>query len=893
MILSSPSILILASSLAAAADAPRPEHPTPDFVRAHWTTLNGPWQFRFDPKDEGRRLGWDNPGADGFELKIVVPFPWESELSGVKRPDYHGVAWYRRELAVPADFPKDDRVWLRFGAVDHEADVWVNAQRVVHHEGGYTPFEADITDALKLAEGKPSVVTVRVFDPTDPSLPTGKQVGWYTTTSGIWQTVWLESRPKARIERFTLVTEIDPARASFDVELAGVTTAKYTVSVKSNAPGVKPAETSLIVTEDMLCCTDPDDPARMMGPKVKLTVTVEDAKLWTPESPNLYDVTLELRSPDGTVDSVGTYFGLRTIARGRFGDAPYERILLNGKPVYLRAALDQSFNPKGIYTAPDDDFLKRDLILAKIHGLNGLRIHIKPDEPRRLYWADKIGLLILEDMPNTWRQNATARSAWEKTMREAVVRDRNHPSIIAWVAFNETWGLGTPAEYKKDTDTQQWVGRMVSAVRKLDPTRVVEDNSPCNYDHVENTDLNSWHFYIDDHDAAKRHIDEVVAKTEPGGAFNYCPGQKQGTAPLINSEYGGVSAGGGDRDISWSFRDLTTLLRRQPKIQGYVYTELTDIEWEHNGFANYDRSLKVFGYDEFLPDMRPNELNAADFVGSDSGPAIVVAPGEKVTMPVFISHYSDLAIAPKLRWWVSGWTDEADLMTVAYPTSRPASWRQYDVTEQEPITFSAPNRPFVGTVNLTIRDEQNQRIAGNYVNLVVKPAKPLPRVERRGNHEVALRFAPGDFSRKRWSGPSTNSPGKSAGEGTGYLEYTLKLPKAVVDAKPTSYFLRLEVASRGRSCETRLAVAEERPGLSPDRRPQMALDSRDLLEWHASSPRGARGRPGGCARGPFPPGPTRPRQPRRALRSGGNSRRRGEGGDRGGPAAGPAPCRSR
>ena len=165
------------------------------------------------------------------------------------------------------------------------------------------------------------------------------------------------------------------------------------------------------------------------------------------------------------------------------------------------------------------------MIIAKTMGLNALRIHIKPDEPRRLYWADRLGVLILEDMPNTWRQNARARTAWEQTMREAVVRDRNHPAIIAWVAFNETWGLGKAEDYKKDRDTQAWVAKMVDQIRGLDGhDRLVEDNSPCNYDHIANTDLNSWHFYIDDHDKARRHIEDVVAKTQPGSGFNYVPG---------------------------------------------------------------------------------------------------------------------------------------------------------------------------------------------------------------------------------------------------------------------------------------------------------------------------------------------------------------------------------
>jgi hypothetical protein len=790
------ALVVFALPMSADADVPRPEHPTPDAVRPHWASLNGAWQFRLDPNDQGQKAGWEKSNGDGFDQTIIVPFPWESELSRIHRPDYHGIAWYRRAVTLPESFPKGQRIWLHFGAVDWRADVWVNGRHVAKHEGGYTPFQADITDAVKLTEGKPSVVTVRVFDPTDPSQPTGKQVGWYTTTSGIWQTVWLESRPKAHIDRWTVKTDIDPAKATFNVALAGIAPGKYRVSVRSDDASVKPAEASIEVKEDMLCCTDED--AGMAGPTVKVEVPISNAKIWTPESPHLYDVTLSLKAPDGQIDEVKTYFGLRTIARGRYGDAPYERILLNGKPVYLRAALDQSFNPKGIYTAPDDEFLKRDLFIAKSMGLNGLRIHIKPDEPRRLYWVDRIGLLILEDMPNTWRQNAEARAGWEKTMREAVVRDRNHPAIVTWVAFNETWGLGTPERYKKDVDTQQWVGRMVAAIRKLDPTRLVEDNSPCNYDHVENTDLNSWHFYIDDHSGAKKHIDEVVAKTEPGNVFNYCPGQKQGTAPLINSEYGGVSAGGGDRDISWCFRDLTTLLRKQPKIQGYVYTELSDIEWEHNGFVNYDRSPKTFGYDAFLPDMRPNELNFADFIGYDGPPALVVKPGERVTVPAFVSHFSDRKGPLFVRWWVAGWDDNADLLTVVPPTSVPAVLAEYDVKAQEPVIFTAPDRPFIGAVLLTLREENNDRIAANYVNLVVRPAAPLPRAERnpKDDHEAILRFSPAGIARRHFSGGAANPRGKAYGRGKGFLEYHIKVPASVVKAKPESYFLRFEAASK-------------------------------------------------------------------------------------------------
>ena len=719
---------------------PKPEHPRPDAKRAFWANLNGRWEFRFDAMDQGTREGWEKPDAAGYDRTIMVPFPWESELSGIHQvAGAPKIGWYRRRFTVPKTFPAKDRVWLRFGAVDWRADVWVNGRKVAEHEGGYTPFEADISDAV--TRERENVLVVRVFDPTDPNLPTGKQVGWYTPSSGIWQTVWLEARPKTYIAGFHVVTAIQPATVRFIVDVAGFDNVKYQLSLGKDQPSVNPDPVTF----------EPGKPSASSPGREQQTASavieskVRDPELWSPENPHLYDVTLELKDAAGKViDAIETYFGLREIRRGKYGELPFERILLNGKPLYLRATLDQSFNPRGLYTAPDDDFLKRDMIITKAMGLNCLRIHIKPDEPRRLYWADRMGVLIMEDMPNTWRQTPQARIAWEQTMRETVVRDRNHPAIIAWVAFNETWGLGKADVYKKDRDTQTWVGEMVDKIRGLDGReRLVEDNSPCNYDHIENTDLNSWHFYIDNHERARRHIEDVVAKVEPGSGFNYCPGMKQSSLPLINSEYGAVSAGGGDRDISWGLRDLTTQLRRQRKIQGFVYTELTDIEWEHNGLVNYDRTPKRFGYDTWLPDMRPSELLGADFIGYDAPPAIVGKPGQKITVPIFVSHYSDRQGPVKLRWWVSGYDHRADIRSVVTPTNVPITWRAYDVVELKPLEVTLPDYPFVGALLLTLRDEQNQRFAGNYVNLVVKPDRPLPRTERRGPHDVVVRFEPG------------------------------------------------------------------------------------------------------------------------------------------------------
>jgi hypothetical protein len=789
-------LFIICSLVAADEPAiPKPEHPRPDARRPYWANLNGRWQFRFDANDQGTRDGWEKPDAAGFDRTIVVPFPWESELSEIHQvKDSPKIGWYRRRFTVPKTFPADQRVWLRFDAVDWRADVWVNGRKVAEHEGGYTPFEADISDALTRAAD--NVLVVRAFDPTDPNLPTGKQVGWYTPSSGIWQTVWLEARPKTYIAGFHMVTAIEPASVKFIVDVAGFDNVKYQLSLGKDQLKVEHGPVAFEPANSAAGETSGEKPTA----RATIESKVRDPQLWTPENPQLYDVTLELKDAAGKViDSVETYFGLRTISRGKYGDLPYERILLNGKPLYLRTALDQSFNPKGLYTAPDDDFLKRDMTIAKAMGLNGLRIHIKPDEPRRLYWADKMGVLIMEDLPNTWRQTPQARIAWERTMREAVVRDRNHPSIIVWVAFNETWGLGKAEDYKKDRDTQAWVARMVDVIRGLDGhERLVEDNSPCNYDHIANTDLNSWHFYIDNHEQARRHIEGVVAKTEPGSGFNYCPGLTQSNLPLINSEYGAVSAGGGDRDISWGLRDLTTQLRRQRKIQGFVYTELADIEWEHNGLVNYDRTPKGFGYDTWVPDMRPNELLGADFIGYDAPPAIVGKPGQTVTVPIFVSHFSDRQGPVTLRWWVSGYDHRADMPSVVSPTTIPITWRPYDVVELQPLKVTLPNYPFVGALSLTLRDQENRRFAANYVNLVVKPDRPLPRTERRGPNDVAVRFEPASFAGQEWSGPAKAPAGKAYGHGTGYFEYRIKLPATVVKAHPESVYYLFEAGSKAK-----------------------------------------------------------------------------------------------
>ncbi len=751
---------------------PRAEHPRPDFQRANWLNLNGAWDFRFDPDDTGMKERWWEPGRNFGARKIIVPFCWESSLSGLRDKSGQKIGWYRRTFSIPAEW-RGNHVWLRFDAVDWEARVWVNGKELGSHAGGYTPFEFDLAGVAE--PGQEATVVVRAFDATDPELPRGKQTpGWYTYTSGIWQTVWLEARPARYISRFSLTPRRAAEQWFVDLE-AEASGPEISEPLRASSP-----QAGIEVLE-----------IRFQEGVARASLEVKNPKLWTPDTPNLYDLTLRLGE-----DAVQTYFGLRTVGRGRYADLPYESVLLNGEPLYLRGALDQSFNALGIHTAPRDAFLRRDIELAKSAGLNCLRIHIKADEPRRLYWADRLGMLIMQDMPSHDQYGPRAREAWEQTMRAVIERDRNHPSIFAWVAFNESWGLSgrQTGPYAQNREAQEWVLRMWQVMKNADPSRLVEDNSADKRDHVE-TDLNSWHFYIGDYDRARAHIEEVVAKTYPGSAFNYAPGGKQGTAPLINSEYGWVAANGGDRDISWGFRLLTNELRRHEKIQGYIYTELTDIEWEHNGLYNYDRTRKEFGYDAWVPGMTVGDLQGEDYIGFDEGRLVIrSAPGQVATVPLFVSHFSKRAEAPVLRWWLTG-TDDLGEQFETEPQTRAVTWSPYRVVKQAPLEVPlARQRPFVGAIALELIDGSGKRIAANFVPVIARSAL-APRVEVLGPRLVALRFAP-DAPSEIGSLEAESKPGKFSAPNEVAVEYRVLIPDFVGKAGPERFELLAELATR-------------------------------------------------------------------------------------------------
>jgi len=797
------ALLILLSASAAAmampsfarpSDPPRPEHPRPDFHRGRrhgvdWLNLNGLWRFQFDPEDVGEREQWFT--RDDFAEEILVPFCWESPLAWgegeragndvwystrvylepdkVTRENYrdaprHQIGWYVRHFEVPPGWRDGDaakrRIVLHFCAADWETAVWVNGEFMGRHEGGYTPFEFDVTDAL--AEGR-NRLTVRVFDPQDHSRqPVGKQSNWYTRTSGIWQTVYLEPRGASYIKKLHITPDVDAQAAHLEVEVAG--------------PG-KPTGLRVLVAT-------PDGRAteyHIAG--LKSGLMISDPALWEPESPNLYEVTVSLLGSGGgteaaePLDMVDTYFGMRKVERRKLPGAEYEYVWLNDHPVYLCGALDQSFNPWGIYTFPTDEMIRSDIQRAKDFGFNFLRLHIKIDEPRLLYWADRLGVLLMCDMPN-WGHSGlspAAKERWLRMLRAAIARDYNHPSIIAWCLFNETWGLGGN-DYKGDAEMQAWVKAAYELAKGLDPTRLVEDNSANRRDHVA-TDINSWHFYINDYAKARARIREVVDNTFPGSEFNFAPGHRQGTQPLMNSEYGGIGARAGDRDVSWCFRFLTNELRLHEKICGYVYTEHMDIEWEHNGFMNYDRTVKEFGYDV-------RDLNALDFVAIDHPPAKVYAPGQQFRADVFSSHFSPDPVEDAVLKWrleVLGPTGER---SVPMQMTRPIAFPQYRVTKVQTIEFEVPDRRGLAQLVVEVQDVSGQRLARNVLDFEIFPGE-LPPTQQTEPGGWVLRFHPASYIRADWNlevSPTAEGDGHReivAGREVGFFDYVVQLPEQI------------------------------------------------------------------------------------------------------------------
>ena len=578
-------ILLGTASRLAASDAvpvPRPEYPRPQFVRDEWVNLNGTWSFEFDFSRSGmdRKL-YESKGLDN---EILVPFAPQSGLSGVGFKDFIPEMWYHRVISIPENW-KDRNVILHFGAVDYIASVYIDGRIAGRHWGGSSSFDIDITDMVMPGQEHDLVVRVE-DDERSGQYAKGKQCGRfdsfgceYTRTTGIWQTVWMEPVSGTGLKDIYVIPDLDQSRFIIEPSYYGLSSGqKLRVRVLDGDRVVS----SAVVPSSAQSYAE---------------LPVRKARTWSPESPFLYGIELEVISADGSVtDRVRSYAGMRKI------HIEGNRIYLNNEPVYLRFVLDQGFYPDGIWTAPDDQALKRDIELSMAAGFNGARLHQKVFEPRFHYWADKLGYLTWGESAS-WGANVnnplSARhflTEWEET----VVRDRNHPSIIVWTPFNETW------EHPEDREAAREACRMVSDVYKLTKNL---DYRPChdvsgNY-HVM-TDIFSVHQYMQDPEELRgwlapenglvRQADLEHRETEYGGQ------------PYLVDEYGGIKwvAGREYSEISWGYGDapktleefyrrlegLTDVILGYGHICGYCYTQLTDVEQEQNGIYSYDRTPK-------------------------------------------------------------------------------------------------------------------------------------------------------------------------------------------------------------------------------------------------------------------------------------------------------------
>jgi beta-galactosidase/beta-glucuronidase len=565
---------------------PRPEYPQPQFQRADWMNLNGLWEFEFDDLNAGLDENWA-AGRREFSRSILVPFCFESPLSGIGESAFHPYVWYRRTFETPDQWT-GKRVLLHFGAVDYKAVVWVNEKYSGEHSGGHTPFGLDITALLGPGQ---NTITVRVEDPpTDRYLPRGKQ-HWepesasifYTRTTGIWQTVWLEAVGQSYLER----VQIDPTLnggVTFDARIARpADDVQFFATVRQNGR---------VLAVSM---------AQPLGTRATAGVVIRDPHLWSPDSPNLYDVTLELRRGEEVLDRAESYFGFRSIA------VQDGRVMLNGNPIFLKMVLDQGYWPETNITPPSDEAIRDDIRLTKEMGFNGARKHQKIEDPRYLYWADKMGLLVSAEMANAYLYDPTYVGQFTNEWMEAIERDYNHPSIIMWVPLNESWGVPNLADARQRAHMRA----MYHLTKSLDPTRLVIDND--GWEHTETTDLFAIHDYTRTGEQLYQRFNYCPADQVPlplMGKMYLAPECKYNGAPLFLSEFGGVAyVPDCETNLpqnSWGYagiepseraaldriRGLYQAIAKLPRFAGICYTQLCDVEQEINGILTYDRRPK-------------------------------------------------------------------------------------------------------------------------------------------------------------------------------------------------------------------------------------------------------------------------------------------------------------
>ena len=570
---------IFTLAYASAEELPRAEYPRPQFERQEWINLNGTWDFEFDFGKSGMDRELFKAGS--LSQEITVPFCPESELSGIGHTDFINCVWYRRDISIPEEW-NGKNIYLNFGAVDYAAEIFIDGILAGRHYGGSSSFSIDLSGHVEA--GKIHNLVIRVEDnQRSGEQSVGKQCStfnsagcFYTRTTGIWQTVWMEAVDRHGLKRVTMRPDIDQCQLMVMPEFYSESDCTLEVSVKDNG---KTVARKSVPCSNHAC----------------IVLPLKKMKLWSPEDPFLYDVDFHVKDAGGNVlDHVKSYAGMRKI---HISDG---KVYLNNREYFQRLVLDQGFYPNGIWTAPSDEALRHDIELAKAAGFNGARLHQKVFEERYFYWADRLGYLTWGEGPSYGMNvnNEIAARNFLSEWLEIVVRDRNHPSLVTWTPFNETWD-------SQDGTYPRFVRDIYAETKAADPTRPINDAS--GDDHVM-TDIWSVHNYEQDGDKLK----EQLALTEGREPYRHSYEKEflavYGGQPYILDEFGGIGwMSPEERKHSWGYGNLPqteeefySRLDKMVKavaslehIAGFCYTQLTDVEQEKNGIYKYDRTEKL------------------------------------------------------------------------------------------------------------------------------------------------------------------------------------------------------------------------------------------------------------------------------------------------------------
>ena len=759
-----PLLLLLLTT----TQVPLPEHPRPDFQRAEWLNLNGTWRFAFDARDEGLRLGWPGGSLPG-NREIIVPFSWGAPLSGV--PDSSHVGWYARQITVPAAWT-GRRVFLVVGASDWRTTVWLDSTRLGEHQGGYTPFSFELPRGLRSGRHR---LVLRVDDTPHPFKLEGKQ--GYGPARGLWQTVYLEARGSAPLAAVHFTPRPDLSGVRIDARLLEPAPAALTLTVTFENREGHPVFTSRIAPG---------------ATSARVEIPLPNAHRWSLDDPFLHEVTVRLSGIGLIEDRVSTYFGMRTISVVDLPGTNHPYVAINGSPIYLQLALDQAYHPTGYYTFPTDSVLRDEILRAREIGLNGLREHVKIETPRKLYWADRLGMLIMADVPNSWGPpDSAAFREHDVALRGMIDRDYNHPAIFSWVLFNEAWGLLT-----KEGDTERYlpetrarVAHDYALAKSLDSTRLVEDNSPCcGRGHTE-TDLNSWHEYLPGWRWESR-VQRASDSTYPGSPWNFETPWRQARQPMLNSEFGnvwGYEGSTGDVDWSWDYHRAINAFRRHPKLAGWLYTEHHDVINEWNGYWRSDRSRKETGFGSMVEGMTLNDLHAPLYIAvGDSELTYRAHPGERVIVPLYASfltggtaHGDSLTLRSELHGWNTLGEAKRYGSSVARIPYRP--WMSQALA---PLSLTLPNEPALVVLAVTLEDGKGSTLHRNFTTFVVEGTAPdTARLADGRRVRVARVPATGvrdaQWTLKQWT---VLGDRKLNGAGSGYFEYRIPWP-AGLDAR--------------------------------------------------------------------------------------------------------------